>query len=392
MRKNIINIVMLLAVLGCLAGTATAASIYFEPASLTLSPGSTQEVRVMLSDSPKGLTGYELVLTYPSSVVKATGTTFPSWAALNNNYSTSTGYLISGIDLNHNVQNEASDIVLGTVTFRGVAAGTTTVRITGFRMDNDADTTDSPSLGSLPLTVEGSDVTVTTTTTTAATTATATPTPTATTTTTTKPATTTVVTATSTTVPVTTGMTTATTTAAVTPTAIVPAATVTVPAVVMVTPEIGGYPTCGFTVNKAVGYAPLKVQFRDLSTGVSLSGWEWSFGDGSSTMTQNPGYTYSTPGTYTVALTVTNDLGSTTSTRTGLIRVLGPGEAMPTVMQTAAPVTTSITQPEHTLPVWTSPQKTATPTKKAGSGIMTVLAAAGLGLAGHAVMRKKQQQ
>lgn len=402
MRKNIINIVMLLAALGCLAGTATAASVYFEPASLTLSPGSTQEVRVMLSDSPKGLTGYEMVLTYPSTIVKATGVTFPSWAALNNNYSTSAGYLMSGIDLNHNVQNDASDIVLGTVTFRGVAAGTTTVRITGFRMDNDADTTDSPSLGTLSLTVKDSDVTVTTTTTTAVTTTTATPTPTATTTTTstttttttttTKPATTTTVTATSTTVPVTTGATTVTTTAAVTPTTIVPAATVTVPPVVMVTPEIGGYPTCGFTLNKAVGYAPLKVQFRDLSSGESLSGWEWSFGDGSSTMNQNPSYTYSMPGTYTVALTVTNNLGSTTSTRTGLIRVLGPGEAMPTVMQTASPLTTSITQPEHTLPVWTSPQHTATPTKKAASGIMTIMAAVGLALAGYAIMRKTQQR
>jgi len=160
----------------------------------------------------------------------------------------------------------------------------------------------------------------------------------------------------------------------------------------MVTPALAGSPTCGFTANKAAGYAPMEVVFRDLSKGESISGWEWNFGDGGSSTAQSPTYTYRTPGTYTVSLKVTNDLGSTTSTRTGLIRVLNEGEAMPTVTQAApsqAPVTT---EPVHTMPAWTSPQKTATPTKQAASGIMTVMAAVGLVLAGYAVMRKKQQR
>jgi PKD repeat protein len=382
MRKNIVQIVMLLAALGCMAGTAGASSIYFDPAGITIQQGSTGQAKIYLSDTTAGLGGYEMIVKYPPTNVKVSDASFPSWAGLNNKYSVANGYLISGIDLNRQVQGETSTVELGTVTFSGIAPGSSTVLLTGFRMSDDNGNNMTPSLGTLLITVEESATTVTTTT--------AMPTPTVTpvTTTTTKPATTTAVTGTSTTVPVTTGTTASATTAAVTSTTVVPAATVTVPPVVMVTPEIGGYPTCGFTVNKAVGYAPLKVQFRDLSTGVSLSGWEWSFGDGSSTMTQNPGYTYSTPGTYTVTLTVTNDLGSTTSTRTGLIRVLGPGEAMPTVIQTAPLLTTSTTQPEHTLPVWTSPQKTAAPTKKAASGIMGVIATLGLALAGYAVMRK----
>jgi PKD repeat protein len=387
MRKKIIYIVMLLAAFSCITGAAAAASVYFEPESVTLSPGSATQVKVYLSDAPQGLTGYEMILTYPSSKVTATGASFPSWAGLNNKYSTASGYLISGIDLNKQVQSGATAIELGTVTLKGVAAGTTTITLTGFRMNDDKDSLFTPTLGTLQVTVEGSGTTVTTTTTTAAATATtaATTVTTAATATTTK--------ATTTTAPVTTGTTTAATTAAATTTTVIPAVTVTVPSVVIVTPALAGSPACGFTVNKVAGYAPMEVRFRDLSTGESISGWEWNFGDGGSSMAQSPTYTYRTPGTYTVSLKVTNDLGSTTSTRTGLIRVLNEGEAMPTVTQ-AAPVQTTVestARQTHTIPAWTSPQKTATPTK-AAPDILTIIAATGLVLAGYAVMRDNRDR
>ena len=376
MCKNIIHIVMLVAALSCMAGVAGASSIYFDPAEITIQQGSTGQARILLSDTSNGLGGYEIIMKFPPTIATVTGASFPSWAGLNNKYGMgSGGYLISGIDMNKQVQGGTTGIELGTVTLNGIAPGTATISITGVRMSDDNGANITPATGTLQVTVEGSGTTVTTTT--------ATPTATATTTT---------VTATSTTVPVTTGTTAATTTATVTPTTIVPAATVTVPAVVMVTPALAGSPTCGFTANKAAGYAPMEVVFRDLSKGESISGWEWNFGDGGSSTAQSPTYTYRTPGTYTVSLKVTNDLGSTTSTRTGLIRVLNEGEAMPTVTQAApsqAPVTT---EPVHTMPAWTSPQKTATPTKQAASGIMTVMAAVGLVLAGYAVMRKKQQR
>jgi len=160
----------------------------------------------------------------------------------------------------------------------------------------------------------------------------------------------------------------------------------------MVTPALAGSPACGFTANKAAGYAPMEVQFRDLSTGESISGWEWDFGDGGSSMRQSPAYTYRMPGTYTVTLKVTNDLGSTTSTRTGLIRVLKEGEPMPTVTQAAPPLTTSTMQPAHTLPEWTAPEKTtAAPTTKAASALPLALAATGIAAAGCAILRNKQQ-
>jgi PKD repeat protein len=378
MRKKIIFICLLVILITCTTGFAAAApTISFDPATVTLSPGTTKQVTLRMSEAPQGLSGYELTVKYPSSTVSVTDASFPAWAsAMNNKYRTSGGYLLTAVDLNKQMQAGSTNIELGTITVTGVASGTAMLSITGIQMNDDNDAVMTPSAGTLQVTVEGSGTTTTATT--------ATPTVTMTTTTTattTKAATIT----TTTTVPVSAG-----TTTAVTSTTVVPAATITVPSVVMVTPALAGSPACGFTANKVAGYEPLEVQFRDLSTGESISGWEWSFGDGGSGMAQSPAYTYRTPGTYTVTLKVTNDLGSTTSTRTGFIQVLGPGEAMPTVTQAAPPVTTAAVEPAHTLPEWTPPEKTAAAaTTKAASALPLALAATGIAAAGCVFLRNK---
>lgn len=71
-------------------------------------------------------------------------------------------------------------------------------------------------------------------------------------------------------------------------------------------------PTANFSVSAFSGTNPLTVQFTDLSTG-TIDSWAWNFGDGSANSTeQNPSHTYTTAGSYTVMLTVTNDGGSST--------------------------------------------------------------------------------
>jgi PKD repeat protein len=74
------------------------------------------------------------------------------------------------------------------------------------------------------------------------------------------------------------------------------------------------------------GNAPLTVQFKDLSTKMqdtAHTSWAWDFyNNGTATSTQqNPQFTYSTPGTYTVKLTATNAGGSDPETKTGYIVV-----------------------------------------------------------------------
>jgi PKD repeat protein len=70
------------------------------------------------------------------------------------------------------------------------------------------------------------------------------------------------------------------------------------------------------------GNPPLKVQFSDYSQG-TITGWDWSFGDGSSSTEQNPVHTYRVNGTYNVTLTVHGPQGNDTFTYPECITV-GP--------------------------------------------------------------------
>ena len=83
-------------------------------------------------------------------------------------------------------------------------------------------------------------------------------------------------------------------------------------------------PVANFTVNITSGSAPLAAQFNDTSTG-SPTSWNWSFGDGNLSISQNPVHVYEYPGTFDVSLNVTNTGGSDSTTRTNYITVNNPG-------------------------------------------------------------------
>ncbi|MGA2933788.1 MAG: PKD domain-containing protein [Methanomicrobiales archaeon] len=87
-------------------------------------------------------------------------------------------------------------------------------------------------------------------------------------------------------------------------------------------------PVASFIDDPILGSAPLTVQFTDLSDG-SPTSWHWDFGDGGTSTDQNPSYTYTTPGSYTVTLTDANSAGSSTSTGTDKITVLSPASSTP---------------------------------------------------------------
>lgn len=66
------------------------------------------------------------------------------------------------------------------------------------------------------------------------------------------------------------------------------------------------------------------VHFQDLSIQTPQS-WLWDFGDGNTSVLQNPWHQYDAPGVYTVTLTVTNTLGEDDITRTDYIAYALPG-------------------------------------------------------------------
>jgi len=66
-------------------------------------------------------------------------------------------------------------------------------------------------------------------------------------------------------------------------------------------------------VGDLIGAVPLAVQFNDISPN-STSGWDWDFGDGGSSSNQNPLYSFTEPGLYSVAFTASESRGTTTET------------------------------------------------------------------------------
>lgn len=77
-------------------------------------------------------------------------------------------------------------------------------------------------------------------------------------------------------------------------------------------------PIANFEVKFNCG-EPYIRNFADRSIGADE--WSWSFGDGATSTLQNPSHTYTTPGTYTIMLTVHNLQTGCSHTRTGQVIV-----------------------------------------------------------------------
>ncbi len=85
--------------------------------------------------------------------------------------------------------------------------------------------------------------------------------------------------------------------------------------------SMANLPTAAFEAGpELVGPAPLEVDFTDLSPNNPFS-WSWDFGDGGSSVIQNPTYTYDDFGLYSVTLTVNEPKGTTSELLRNLVMV-----------------------------------------------------------------------
>ncbi|KPA13575.1 PKD domain protein [Candidatus Magnetomorum sp. HK-1] len=80
-------------------------------------------------------------------------------------------------------------------------------------------------------------------------------------------------------------------------------------------------PTVNFSSNQTTGFAPLNVQFTNLSTSYDITEWHWDFGDGETSMESNPTHTYTNSGYYSVTLEVISDGGTSEKVRSNYIHV-----------------------------------------------------------------------
>jgi len=82
-------------------------------------------------------------------------------------------------------------------------------------------------------------------------------------------------------------------------------------------------PVANFTSNLTTVVRSLPVQFNDTSTGSPIS-WNWSFGDGTFSIIQNPIHAYTAVGPYSVMLNATNSYGTNTTIKIDYINVISP--------------------------------------------------------------------
>jgi hypothetical protein len=80
-----------------------------------------------------------------------------------------------------------------------------------------------------------------------------------------------------------------------------------------------------FASDATTALAGSPVRFRDLSSG-EVEQWLWDFGDGGTSLSQDPMHAYAAPGTYTVSLTTTGGGKVDTIIRQEYISVVGAGQ------------------------------------------------------------------
>jgi len=105
-----------------------------------------------------------------------------------------------------------------------------------------------------------------------------------------------------------------------------------------------------FTSDKTTTNVGTPIQFTDLSTGEPLgyTAWLWNFGDGSTSTQQNPSYSYSANGNYSVALKsslVANTSVTNTTIKTGYINITSVVSAAPVAAFSASPLVVAVGSP-----------------------------------------------
>ena len=242
-KTGILSLIAALILLAVIVFPASALQLNGQDVSAT-AIGETVEYAITLDEAPAGLAGYIMTVRLADpSVGEITAVTFPSWASLKNASALpADSVTLKGGDLYNDVAAGTTPVTLATLKLRADAAGTTPVTITLKQMDDDAGDLMSPTIVEGSFTVAGTSI----------------------------------------------------------------------PA-----------PVADFSADKTSGNTPLAVQFTDLSTGDGISAWAWDFNnDGNIDSTeQNPAFTYTATGTYSVKLVVTGTGGNGETTRTDFITV-----------------------------------------------------------------------
>jgi len=124
----------------CVKPITPVASVTIYPSSSTVSPDSTTTINVLIDAVPTGLSYANITVKISnSSVAEITNIEFPTWAALTDNSQlpSSTVWFKAG-DLSDQVKAGDTNVVLATLTIKGLNPGTSDITITVNSFQNDS--------------------------------------------------------------------------------------------------------------------------------------------------------------------------------------------------------------------------------------------------------------
>ncbi|MCL2460143.1 MAG: PEGA domain-containing protein [Euryarchaeota archaeon] len=253
--------------------------------------GNSEKISVSLDEAQAGLAGYKIQVTFSNPTVEITKVEFPSWAVLKSDdpKPPTTSVVLTAVDLQSEIQPGTRDVDLFTVEIQSDGSG--------HQMQLDVKELTDHSGNPIPTAVEGGSGSHVS-----------------------KPPTT-QPTAVPTTQPTTQPTAVPTTQPTSEPTTQPTAEPTSEPTVVPTPEPLAAAFT--FEDTRSFYIAPTTFHFEDQSTG-NPEAYFWKFGDGETSVVQNPQHTYRKPGLYTVSLIVSKGSETSTATSDTVIHIIEP--------------------------------------------------------------------
>ncbi len=131
--NKLLRILILLGIfLGLGVSCASASNVVsFNPQTVELSPGSSQNVQIVMDEVPDGLSGFNITISVlDPEIAEITGVSFPSWGMMPRNSTIpSSSVWIKVSDLDKKVGSGDTNVLMGTITLTGKKEGTTDLNI-----------------------------------------------------------------------------------------------------------------------------------------------------------------------------------------------------------------------------------------------------------------------
>ncbi|HHV24815.1 MAG TPA: hypothetical protein GXX65_09930, partial [Methanosarcina sp.] len=159
--NKLFRVLILLGVfLGLGISCASAAHVVsFNPQTVEVQPGSSQNFQIVMDEVPAGLAGFNITISVSDpEIAEITAVSFPSWGQLPRNSSfPSSSVWIKTVDLENKVVPGNTNVLLGTITLTGKKAGTAYLDVPKTTISADGGSSINPAVVKGSLSVLGDE-------------------------------------------------------------------------------------------------------------------------------------------------------------------------------------------------------------------------------------------